>query len=318
MTDNLRPERPRQPLMPPISGSPRQTHAALHTSAPSQAPLVSDEARFLEALPVIEDVTGKVCRRHRLNATEADEFRSDVHVHFIDRNYEVLRKFEGRCSLPTYITTIVQNLFFDYRNKMWQRYRPSVEAKRLGPTAMLIERLVVRDGLKIDEMIETLRVNHHITLDATHRAFCDTLSARGPSRRVVSDVDAVDIPSPGPSADDNVVKADRGFQAKRVLAALERARQALPPTGRLIVKMHFEDGAKVSDIARVLHLEQRPLYRTLERLLKSIGDAMAAEGISRADIAALLNVTTVEWLEDDEGPDTFVRTDRRAPWLRRR
>src|SRR5688572_24759125 len=109
MTDNLQPERRRATLMPPISGTARLTHGTPHkTSGRSQHPpspfeasarqapgVVSDEANFLAALPVIDDVTGQVCRRHRLSPTESDEFRSDVRLHFIERNYEVLRKFEG-------------------------------------------------------------------------------------------------------------------------------------------------------------------------------------------------------------------------------
>ena len=70
---------------------------------------------------------------------------------------------------------------------------------------------------------------------------------------------------------------------------------------RLILKMRFDDRAAVSDIARALHLEQRPLYRTIERLLKAVGAAMAADGISREDIDALFNAPPIEW--SDHGPD---------------
>ena len=327
MTDNLRPERHRaSPLMPPISsGVGRHTHRApQQTSAPSQRPgVVSDEATFLEALPVIDDVTGQVCRRHRLSATDADEFKSDVRLHFIERNYEVLRKFEGRCALTTYINVVVQRVFLDWRNRMWGRWRPSTEAKRLGPTAILIERLVARDGWSLDQAIETLRTNHQLELDKALTAFCNTLSARA-SRRMVSEDDAEDVVHPGPAADDNIVKAERDFLAKRVLAALDRARQGLPPMDRLILKMRFDDGVAVSDIARTLHLEQRPLYRTIDDLKKTIREAMLADGISRADIEALLGAEPVEWEKTaDRRPQpsshTTGRQERKgASWLRNR
>jgi|RhiMethySRZTD1v2_1073278.scaffolds.fasta_scaffold125202_2 RNA polymerase sigma factor (sigma-70 family) len=332
MMDNSRPERPRGTLMPPIGVSSRQAHGAPFTSAapPLRPGVVSNEADFLAALPVIDDVAGQVCRRHRLNSTEADDFKSDVRLHFIERNYEVLRKFEGRCALSTYVNVVVQRLFLDWRNRMWGRWRPSVEAKRLGPTAMLIERLIARDGWTIDQTIEMLRVNHQVELDDTLRAFCDNLSTRGPSRRLVSEEDASEMPSPGPLPDANVVKAERDFLAKRVQAALDRARQGLPAMERLILKMRFDDRVAVSDIARALHLEQRPLYRTIERLLKTIGEAMKAEGISLADIDALFNGPSDEdgstgaWYETDKGPDTgpqgnaSVRTERKgASWRSR-
>jgi hypothetical protein len=34
---------------------------------------------FLSNLPVIDEVVGQVCRRHRLSASEAEDFASDVH-----------------------------------------------------------------------------------------------------------------------------------------------------------------------------------------------------------------------------------------------
>ena len=326
MTDNLGPERHRATLMPPISRSARRTHGAPHKpSAPTQRPGdVSDEAGFLAALPVIDDVTGQVCRRHRLGAAESDEFRSDVRLHFIERNYEVLRKFEGRCALATYVNVVVQRVFLDWRNRMWGRWRPSTDARRLGPTAILIERLVTRDGWTLDQALETIKTNHQIELDETLTAFCNTLSARVPARRMVSEDDAAEVASPGPTADDNLVMAERDFLAKRVQSALDRARQALPPMDRLILKMRFEDRAAVADIARALHLEQRPLYRTLERLLKTIGETMQADGISRADIDAHFNAPPIEWEKaPDSGPlppaRATGREDRKgASWRRTR
>jgi DNA-directed RNA polymerase specialized sigma24 family protein len=281
------------------------------------------EADFLAALPVIDDVTGQVCRRHRLSAQEGDELRSDVRLHFIERNYEVLRKFEGRCALSTYVNVVVQRVFLDWRNRMWGRWRPSTEARRLGPTALLLERYVARDGWTIDQALELLQVNHQIEIDNVIREFCTTLSARAPARRMVAEDDAQEVAGPGPAPDDKVVMAERDFLAKRVQAALDRARQGLAPIERLILKMRFDERAAVSDIARALHLEQRPLYRTLERLLKAVGAAMEAEGISRADIDALFDAPAIEWNESpDRGtlpPSKAINpTDRKgASWRNR-
>ena len=140
---------------------------------------------------------------------------------------------------------------------------------------------------------------------------------------MVSEDDAADIASPGPPADANVVMAERDFAIKRVQAALERARQGLTAMDRLILKMRFDDRAAVSDIARALHLEQRPLYRTIERLLKTVGDAMRADGISQADIETLINAPAIEWEKGPEDgpatPDKAGREERKgARWLRSR
>ena len=60
---------------------------------------VKDDALFLDNLPVIDAAVGLVCRRHHLTAAEADEFAAEVRLHFVARDYEPLRKFEGRSSL---------------------------------------------------------------------------------------------------------------------------------------------------------------------------------------------------------------------------
>src|SRR6185436_15522598 len=180
---------------PPIMNNPRtQPHnpggpaAGPRALGPSVAELVEGEALFLASLPVIDDVTGQVCRRHRLSAAEADDFRSEVRLHFIDRDYEVLRRFEKRSSLPTYVTVVIQRLFLDYRNRMWGKWRPTTEAKRLGPTAILIERLVARDGWSLEQVVETLRVNHGLSLDASLEALCEKLTRRAPKRQMVAEV----------------------------------------------------------------------------------------------------------------------------------
>ena len=321
MEDNPRTERPHPTLVPSFHARVRLADDAslLRTSRARRAPAVTAEARFVAALPVIDDVTGYVCRRHHLSASEADEFRSDVRFHFIDNNYQVLDQFEGRCAFPTYVNVVVQRVFLDWRNRTWGRWRPSAEARRRGPAAVLLERLVQRDGWTVDEAVEQLRVNHGVEIDQAMLAFSQTLSART-GRRVVSPDEPVEVEAPGPGADSNVVQAEQEFLAKRVHAALERARQDLPPLERLILKMRFDDRVAVSDIARALNLEQRPLYRTIERVLAVIEKAMTAEGVSKADVAELLDAGS--WQDAGGGtPVAFTSATGRgrgATWLQRR
>jgi RNA polymerase sigma factor (sigma-70 family) len=280
---------------------------------------VEGEALFLASLPVIDDITGQVCRRHRLSPAEADDFRSEVRLHFIDRDYDVLRQFQKRSSLPTYVTVVVQRRFLDYRNRLWGKWRPSAEAKRLGPTAITIERLVVRDGWSLEQVVETLRVNHGVTIDEPLQAICDKLTRRGPKRQIVAEEYADELEGREAPPDANVVRAEQGFLAKRVRVALDRARQALAPEERLILKMRFEDSVPVADIARALHLNQKRLYRTIERLLRDLGDRLEKAGVSRADASAMFADGQLWETGDREDEHGAAGTLARAggPWKRR-
>jgi RNA polymerase sigma factor for flagellar operon FliA len=267
---------------------------------------VSDQSLFLSSLPVIDDVTAFVCRRHRLSTTEAEDFDAEVRLHFIDSHCQALRRFEGRSSLKTYLSVVIHRLFLDYRNRLWGKWRPSAEAKRLGPTAILVERLVARDGWKFEQAVEMLRVNHGVEIDGALDSFCARLCARPPGRQLVEESEAEHVESPTPAPDANVVRADQDFLAKRVRTALSRARAALEPEQRLILKMRFDDGVPVVDIARALHLDQKRLYRTIERLLADLCKRLTAEGISRGDIDDLFadgTLSAADARDDDRDDD---------------
>jgi hypothetical protein len=169
-------------------------------------------------------------------------------------------------------------------------------------------------------VVETLRVNHGVTLDASLQALCDKLTRRSPKRQMVPEAYADAIEGRDPAPDANVVRVEQEFVAKRVRTALERAKQSLEPEERLILKMRFEDAVPVADIARALHLNQKRLYRTIERMLAGIGERLEAEGVSREVARQLFTTGTL----DDSGGDQNNDDDNAAgaafaagrPWRR--
>jgi DNA-directed RNA polymerase specialized sigma subunit len=64
-------------------------------------------------------------------------------------------------------------------------------------------------------------------------------------------------------------------------------RQGLTSEERLILKMRFDDGFPVSQIAAALHLDQKRLYRTIDRILARLRAGLDADGISLEDVTAL-------------------------------
>jgi RNA polymerase sigma factor (sigma-70 family) len=283
---------------------------------------VTDDPLFLSNLPLIDEVVGQVCRRHRLSANEAEDFASDVHLHFIDRNYERLRRFEGRSTLKTYITVCVQRCFLDYRNKVWGKWRPSAEATRTGPEAVLLERMVVRDGWTIEQAGEVLKTQYGIVADERLAALSARLAHRQPPRERVSDEEADRIESPAPAPDAHIVRAEHDFLAKRLRAACARACASLRPEERLILRMKFDD-MPVADIARALHLNQKRLYRTIELLLTALRTTLEAEGFAHEEIRALLASGALA--ETDARPHVAAAAGvkasgaiKRTSWLQRR
>src|SRR6185436_17582702 len=103
---------------------------------PSES-LDPSETLFLSRLDVIERVTAFVCSRQHLSPSDVDDFSSHVRLKLIEDNYGIIRKFEGRSSFRTYLTVVIQRMFLDYRISAWGKWRPSAEARRRGPVALL-------------------------------------------------------------------------------------------------------------------------------------------------------------------------------------
>ena len=78
----------------------------------------------VDNLPLVDSVVRTIARRHGLSADQQDELGSSVKLKLVENDYEVLRKFEGRSSMRTYLTAVVQRHFLDSRTALWGRWRP--------------------------------------------------------------------------------------------------------------------------------------------------------------------------------------------------
>jgi RNA polymerase sigma factor (sigma-70 family) len=281
---------------------------------------VKDEALFLAHLEVIDSAIKTVCRRYRLASPEADDFAASVRLRLFERP-DPLLKFEGRSRIETYLVVVVTRLFLDYCNAQWGKWRPSAEARRLGSTAMLVERLVVRDSYTFDQIVDTLRTNHGITMTPELLAFHAKITSRAPSRQFVSDVEAAAVDSGGPAASVNVVIAEQEFLAKRVRAALDKVLQRITAEERTILRLRYCDGMTIVGIARALNKDEKPFFRAMDRLHAAIGAGLLAEGIRPEDVHELIESGALGDLIDDEpqggrGAAAFTE-GARTPWRKR-
>src|SRR5256885_17015280 len=106
---------------------------------------------FLEQIGAIDRITSYISRRNRLDRNDAEDFCQVVKTKLLENNYEIIRKFEERSSITTYLTTVIQHLFYQYRVHLWGKWRPSAEAKRIGDKAITLERLIFREGYSTAE-----------------------------------------------------------------------------------------------------------------------------------------------------------------------
>ncbi len=248
------------------------------------------EATFLEHRPLIERVAGSACRRAGLPPQEAEDFVSQVQIKLIDDDYAVLRKHRGDSKLTTYLTTVVHNQFKDFCNHKWGKFRHSAAARRRGPEAKALERLLVIDRHDLESAIEILKTNHQAL---TSRRELRQIAAEFPrrsSRRFVGEEALAQEPSEAPESDAGrrVMDGERAATATRVEEALNLALETLSARDLLILKMHYRDGCTVAAIAAALHLETRPLYSRKEKCLAQLRTAFEARGLTWQQVRAIL------------------------------
>lgn len=244
--------------------------------------------QFLEELPRIESVVRAICRRNGLVGDEAEDFASYVKAKLVADQYAVLRKFRGTASLPTYLTTVVVRLFQDFRIERWGKWRPSASAQRAGPWAIRLERLVVRDGSSWNEAVAIVSARDPQAPDErTMYTFLASLQDRinvRKTERLLAD----SLPAETNAEED--VEADEAESLRdRLVRALAASFTSLPAEDRVILRMRFWDDQSVAEIARALSLEQKPLYRRIETILRRLAVHLRAEGIGEEDVRRLLD-----------------------------
>ncbi len=254
---------------------------------------VTEHELYLTHQAHIERALQVVCRRQALGA-EAEDFCSAFRVHLLEDDCRILRVFQGRSSLDTYLVTVVTRYFQDWRNARWGKWRISAEARRLGPVAIQLEILLVRDRLSMNEAVEMLRTRHGVS-DA--RAELEALAARLPQRHgrtLVSDECLEERAAASADADALVRLRDARAAAQRAQETLATVLASLPAQDRLILRLYGADELPIAGIARMLHIDQKPLYRRIERLKLTVRAALSQAGLSSAVVAEVIGAGGLE------------------------
>jgi len=245
---------------------------------------------FASELALIERVTQWVCARRSLRGAEAEDFASTVKLRLIENDYEILARFEGRSSLKTYVTAVINRLYIDYQNQRFGKWRPSAQARRLGPVALRLECLLYRDGLTFEEARAVLQNDSGGAPSA--EALYD-LSLGLPVRNLRRVPQGDDREPEASSGLSGIEQAERRALADKTFAALRRALRRLAARDRIVLRLHVESGLSVADVARALGEEQKALYRKRDALYKQLRLDLETEGIGGGDAHELLS--TLDW-----------------------
>jgi RNA polymerase sigma factor for flagellar operon FliA len=247
------------------------TTGTCQPNAPSSA-----EALFLAHLPLITRLTQAVARRRHLSPADAEDLTSVVYLRFIEDDYAILRKFEGRATLRTFLIVVIHRICLDLRIHEWGKWHPSASAKREGPAAMMLERLMMRDGLNFDEATAAMAIPVGAAPSReTLAKVASSLRTRVRRQPVAGEKSLETVADT--TTETVVARLEMRQHMTRARRALARALITLDPFDRRLVDLQFRHGLGIAQIARTLRLEQRPLYAHRRRILARLRCALERE-----------------------------------------
>lgn len=261
------------------------------------SPEMTFEDLFLAHLPHIEKVATHACRKRGFSPDATEEFVSLVHERILENDYAILRKFQGKSSLKTYLTVVIERLFLDHLNHLRGKWRPSAEAVRLGPLAIQMETMLYRDGIPLDRACQILLANHHVKVSLQElQDLADRLPHRNPLRPRVESEEALKTwPFGGLNPEETVISEEQRKRCLEIFGYLREARAKLPPEDDCLITLH-SSGLSIAEIARKLGLEQKPLYRRLEKIYAVLRQHLESRGVRSEEIGRFGG------LEDEDEP----------------
>jgi RNA polymerase sigma factor (sigma-70 family) len=244
------------------------------------------EALFVENLPVLERAVASFGRRYGMSADEIADLASSIKLRIVEDGYAVLARFRGESSLSTYLTVVVTMFAREHQVAERGRWRPSAEALRRGSVAVRLETLIYQKGHSLVEAAAVMRSRGDTVLtDSQLGDLLRQLPRRGPMRPLAVSEDALAI-TPAP---DSAATREAGEARAGIERVLEECLGGLALEDRLLLKLRFWQQASIADSARILGVEQRPLYRRLEKLLHDLKSRLATAGVNADDIREFLS-----------------------------
>ena len=247
---------------------------------------------FTDNLELIEKLVRISGRRHHLSHVELEDFAGYVNVELLENDCATLRKFQNRSSWWTFLATVIEKLALDFLIQRWGRWRPSAMAEKLGPVAVILDRLVNRDNHTLEEAMEIVRTNHAVGMSYSElRAMWEQLPPRPRVTEVGEEAAAV-VSSPD-SSEVHVDDAVRRGNIDRLEKTLFAAFGALAAQDRVMIALRYDHGLSVVEIAKVMNSSVPTIHRRLDRSLKELRGALSRGGFDPREISSLIGHSTI-------------------------
>jgi RNA polymerase sigma factor (sigma-70 family) len=267
----------------------------MRKASPRTLDPATDPRQWLEEnTALLRAIVGKAVRQRRSAFVDADELFSLVCARLVQDDYRALRQFRGSSHIATYLAVLVKRVLLDWQIAHWGKWRPSARARALGPSAVALERLVVRDGQSLVSALRTLSHSgtpENLPADTARQLVAASVWCR----RTFVTLENVDV---GTTRGDDplwqLLERDRGQSKAHLLRRLTEAVNGLGVADRQLLTMRHHEGLKVGQMAARVGTNPKRLYRRLDRVYRTLRARLEREGLSDGDAEDALRTGWVE------------------------
>jgi RNA polymerase sigma factor (sigma-70 family) len=172
---------------------------------------------------------------------------------------------------------VATRLLLDWQNAQYGKWRPSAAAVKRGAAALLMDRLIWRDGCTPAEAAEIAHVRWPEEPVSVLLEIAAALPPHPPRRVMATELTeslaAVRFADP-------LEAQERAATIRSRRAALSHALRELPAEDRWLIRARFFERRSVQSIADTLQMNPKQLYRRYERMLGNLRAALENAGIS--------------------------------------
>jgi RNA polymerase sigma factor (sigma-70 family) len=231
---------------------------------------------------------------------EALELSNQVLDTLQHNDYRVLRQFKGDAKLSTYITTIIARQAVDLVRKKLGRSREKERAQKFGKIGMMIYEKVILQGCSLEEIYLELKSSEDIsqsleeleTITEKIKGKKISLTFSNGDNPMVKNGVIIDedgdyiIPDKKNDPEELLIEEQRkqklGEVVKEIIAQLNGEE-------RIILRMRFpandeEKPGKVEQIATVLGISEKAVYKRIARVLHKCKNLLDQKGVAVNDL----------------------------------
>lgn len=232
---------------------------------------------------------------------EALELSSLVLDKLEANDFKVLRDFQGKSKLTTYLTAIISRAAVDMLRQKYGRSRQTERAKALGPLGEKVYKIVFQQGLSLVEVQKDFL--HRRLPVPTDEAIQEAIHKIGGTGKIPAEAPdiktgylrpadnprekaVVEVPDNSGNPEKTLEDQTRRQTVDQVLSELV---DGLSGEDRMILRMRFglgeqENPRKIPDIAAALRLSPKTIYKRIDTILGKCRKRLALKGVTIHDL----------------------------------